>query len=108
MKQNGDFLTKFICVYAFYVPMALAGSPQFALSLFVKSYETTGNTLRLWHYVRRDGGGSVHNRLNIYFGIPRRVNVSKSSVSQRHDEQGFGARASGPGLIGQRRFPLFS
>ena len=91
MKQNGDFLTKFICVYAFYVPMALAGSPQFALSLFVKSYGTAGNTLRLWHYVRRDGGGSVHSQLNPSFGLPRRVNVSKSSVRKPPDESGFAA-----------------
>ena len=53
-----------MCMYAFY---DLPGS---TLNLFVKSYGTTGNTLRLWHYVRRDGGCSVYNRLNISFGIP--------------------------------------
>ena len=87
MKQNGDFLTKFICVYAFYVPMALAGSPQFALSLFVKSYGTAGNTLRLWH----SGMAAGHNQLNLSFGLPRRVNVSKSSVRKPLDEPGFAA-----------------
>ena len=42
-----------------------------------------------------DGGGSVHNRLNISLASPRLVNVSKSSISQRHDELGFGARGVG-------------
>jgi hypothetical protein len=51
-------LTKSMCMYAFYVPMALAGSPQFTLNLF-REGGTTVNTLRLWHYVRRDGSGSV-------------------------------------------------
>jgi len=48
----------------------------------VKSYGTAGNTLRLWHYVRMDGGGSVHSQLNPSFGLPRRVNVSVDSTTQ--------------------------
>ena len=71
--------------------MVLAGSPQSTLNILREVYRTTGNTLKLWHYVRRDGGGSLHSRPKHPFGIARRVNVSKSSVRKPLDEPGFAA-----------------
>ena len=65
---NGTILEKFfdqIHVYVCFYVMALAGyfrswpwleSPQSTLNILREVYRTTGNTLRLWHYVRSDGG----------------------------------------------------
>ena len=42
--------------------MLFTDLPGSTLNVSVKSYGTAGNTLRLWHHVRSDGGGSLHNR----------------------------------------------
>jgi hypothetical protein len=51
-------VTKSMCMYPFYLPMALAGSPQFTLNPLREVYGTAGSTLRLWYYVRSMAAGA--------------------------------------------------
>ena len=103
IKQSGDFVTKsYVCFLRIYpVPHF---KPLREASRMGRSATRSGCGIMS---AGMDGGGSVHNRLNISLASPRLVNVSKSSFRSGMMNWGLALGASGPGLIGTTTAPSF-